>query len=163
MNISKNWLQTFPHSGVVFCYQPQKCTLKGKSLKIPIHLHCLIPPPQKKKMGHYIIPDILLFFCLFPSRDFLENLAPPKIRAIFLDFTKIVAGFFSINQSEGKSLVTFFWKFPRPKNDKGSQLWGLSRMLVSYGDFLYGSSSPFESRWLEIDIASLISLRHSGD
>ena len=33
----------------------------------------------------------------------------------------------------------------------------------SYGDFLYGSSSPFELRWLEIDIACLISLRHSGD
>ena len=37
-------------SGVMKNYQPKQCTIQWKSLKITIHLHCLIP----KKIGNLI-------------------------------------------------------------------------------------------------------------
>ena len=52
------------------CYEPKQCTINfGKSLKITIHLHCLIPPPN----GWHSITKhgILKMIFLFPRWDML--------------------------------------------------------------------------------------------
>lgn len=119
MNISKNWLQTFPHSGVVFCYQPQKCTLKGKSLKIPIHLHCLIPPPKKKK---WVITSSLTFFCsfvCFQVATFWKTWRPPRSEPSFWILQKLSQGFSPSTNQKGNHWSLFFESFHVQKMIRG--------------------------------------------
>lgn len=95
---------------------PNKGPKRSKPLKIPIHLHCLIISPPKKR-GHFMIPNNSFISCLFPFpslrpvRDNLSPWRPSNIRAIFLDFTKIVARL--IHQPIRCQITGhFFGKFP---------------------------------------------------
>ena len=47
-----------PATVVITWHQPKQCTIKWKSLKITVHLHCLIPLPPQIWVISWSLPDL---------------------------------------------------------------------------------------------------------